>query len=124
VLDWELATLGHPLADFSYHLMIYRLPPHMIGGLQGQNLAALGIPSEADYVAAYCVRTGRQGIDNLGFYLAFNMFRFAAILHGIKGRIARGTAASAHAKSTVENLAPLAEIAWTQVERRGEAGAS
>lgn len=116
VLDWELSTLGHPLADFTYHLMMYRLPQTMMGGLMGHDLKELGIPSESEYVAAYCRRTGRAGIENLEFYLAFNMFRFAAILHGIKGRIARGTAASAHARSLADNVEPLARLAWSQVE--------
>ncbi len=114
VLDWELSTLGHPLGDFTYHLMMYRLPPQIIGGFAGADLAALNIPSEADYVAAYCRRTGRDGITDLNFYLAFNMFRFAAILHGIKGRIARGSAASPHAQSMADNLAPLAALGWAQ----------
>jgi aminoglycoside phosphotransferase (APT) family kinase protein len=118
VLDWELSTLGHPLADFTYHLMMYRLPPSIIGGLMSQDLAHLGIPSESDYVAAYCRRTNRDGIADLDFYLAFNMFRFAAILHGIKGRIARGTAASLHARSMADNVEPLADLAWSQVKGR------
>jgi aminoglycoside phosphotransferase (APT) family kinase protein len=116
VLDWELSTLGHPLADFTYHLMMYHLPPSIIGGLAGKDSARLGIPSEAAYVAAYCHRTGRADIPHLNFYLAFNMFRFAAILHGIKGRIARGTAASAHAKSMAANVEPLAALAWSQAQ--------
>ncbi|AUW58943.1 phosphotransferase family protein [Sphingobium sp. SCG-1] len=111
VLDWELSTLGHPLGDFTYHLMMYHLPPHIIGGFKGADLHALGIPSEQDYVAAYCHRTGRAGIDNLNFYLSFNMFRFAAIIHGIKGRIARGTAASPEAANLVAVLPELAAIA-------------
>jgi len=116
VLDWELSTLGHPLGDFTYHLMMYRLPPRIIGGFHGGDISALSIPSEAEYVSAYCRRTGREGIADLNFYMAFNMFRFAAILHGIKGRIARGTAASSHAKSMAENVEPLAELAWAQVK--------
>jgi aminoglycoside phosphotransferase (APT) family kinase protein len=75
VLDWELSTLGDPLADFSNHAMIYRLSPTVLSGLAGLDFQALNIPSENDYVAAYCRRTGRDGIDNLGFYLAFSMFR-------------------------------------------------
>jgi len=118
VLDWELSTLGHPLADFTYHLMMYRLPSHILGGLVGSDLATLGIPSEADYVAAYCRRTSRARIDQLDWYLAFNMFRFAAIIHGIKGRMARGTAASPHAASLVAILPELAAIAWAQAERQ------
>jgi aminoglycoside phosphotransferase (APT) family kinase protein len=117
VLDWELSTLGHPLADFTYHLMMYRLPPSIIGGLWGKDLKRLHIPSEADYVAAYCRRMGRPRIEELDFYLAFNMFRFAAILHGIRGRVIRGTATSEHARSMADNVAPLAELAWAQVER-------
>jgi aminoglycoside phosphotransferase (APT) family kinase protein len=119
VLDWELSTLGHPLADFSYHLMMYRMPASIFTGLAGLDLPALNIPSEADYVAAYCRRTGRGGIDNLDFYAAFNMFRLAAILHGIKGRLVRGTAASAHAGKMVEGLEPLAGLAWEQARRAG-----
>jgi aminoglycoside phosphotransferase (APT) family kinase protein len=119
VLDWELSTLGHPLADFSYHLMMYRMPAGITAGLAGIDLDRLNIPSEAEYVAAYCVRTGRSGIKDLDFYVAFNMFRLAAILHGIKGRIARGTAASAHADKMVASLDELAGLAWAQAERAG-----
>ena len=119
VLDWELSTLGHPLADFSYHLMMYRMPADLFSGLSGLDLDALNIPSEADYVAAYCARTGRSGIANLDFYFAFNMFRLAAILHGIKGRLARGTAASAHAGKMVEGLPALADLAWRQATLAG-----
>lgn len=117
VLDWELSTLGHPLGDFTYHLMMYHLPPHIIGGFKGADLAALGIPTEADYVAAYCQRTGRDGIDNLNFYLSFNMFRFAAIIHGIKGRMVRGTASSPEAASLVTVLPELAAIARAMANR-------
>ena len=117
VLDWELSTIGHPLADFTYHLMMYRMPPALAAGLQGLNLAALNIPTEADYVAAYCRRTGRTDIPHLDFYIAFNMFRLAAILHGIKGRLIRGTASSAHAREMADKLEPLAELAWQQAEK-------
>lgn len=119
VLDWELSTLGNPLADFAYHLMMYRMPRGLTAGLAGLDLAHLNIPSEADYVAAYCRRTGRAGIPDLDFYIAFNMFRLAAILHGIKGRMARGTAASAHADKMVSGLEPLADLAWRQAELAG-----
>jgi aminoglycoside phosphotransferase (APT) family kinase protein len=119
VLDWELSTLGHPLADFSYHLMMYRMPAGITAGLAGLDLGALNIPSEAEYVAAYCRRTGRDGISGLDFYIAFNMFRLAGILHGIKGRIARGTAASAHAGKMVASLEGLADLAWRQAELAG-----
>lgn len=119
VLDWELSTLGHPLADFAYHLMMYRMPAGITAGLAGLDLAALNIPSEADYVAAYCRRTGRDGIPHLDFYIAFNMFRLAAIIHGIKGRMVRGTASSAHAEKTVAGLEGLAELAWAQAVKAG-----
>jgi aminoglycoside phosphotransferase (APT) family kinase protein len=110
ILDWELSTLGHPLADFAYHLMMYYVPDMAIPGLLGKDLAELNIPSRQAYVAAYCKRTGRDGIADLDFYLAFNFFRFAAICHGIRGRLARGTAVSARAKEyagIVEQLAGL-----------------
>ena len=119
VLDWELSTLGHPLADFSYHLMMYRMPAGMSSGLGGLDLTALNIPSERDYVASYCARTGRRGIPDLDFYMAFNMFRLAGIVHGIKGRIVRGTAASAHADKMAASLEPLADLAWEQAKRAG-----
>lgn len=116
VLDWELSTLGHPLADFSYHLMMYRMPPLVITGLSGMNLGELNIPSEEAYVAAYCRRTGRAGIANLDFYVTFNLFRLAAIFHGIKGRVVRGTAASVNADEIVAALPQLTELAWRQAQ--------
>ena len=119
VLDWELSTLGHPLADFSYNAMMYRMPPHIIAGLAGADLEALGIPSEQDYVDAYCRRVGRDGIANYDFYIAFNFFRLAAIYHGIKGRLIRGTASSAQAKERATALPELAKLAWQQAEKAG-----
>lgn len=119
VLDWELSTLGHPLADFAYHCLMYRMTPQGFTGLLGQDLPALGIPAEQDYVAAYCRRTGRAGIpaDEFDFYIAFNMFRLAGILHGILGRVKRGTASSSHAAQQGAMAEPLAKLAWSQVER-------
>jgi aminoglycoside phosphotransferase (APT) family kinase protein len=117
VLDWELSTLGHPLADFAYHLMMYRVPPRITTGLAGTDLQALNIPAEADYLAAYCRRTGRHDIPHLDFYVAFNMFRLAAIFHGIKGRLARGTAASAHAQEYAAGVDWMAALGWKQAER-------
>jgi len=114
VLDWELSTLGHPLADFAYHLMMYRMPLSVFAGLKGHDLEALNIPSESEYVEAYCRRTGREGIPNLAFYIVFNMFRLAAIFHGIKGRMIRGNAASAHAAAAAAKLPLIAEQAWRQ----------
>lgn len=122
VLDWELSTLGDPLADFAYNAMTFRMPPDILGGIAGIDLAAHGLPTEAQYVAAYCERTGRAGIPDLDFYVAFNMFRFAAILHGIRGRAARGTASSADAQAMGDRFARAADLAWQQgaaIEARG-----
>lgn len=112
VLDWELSTLGHPLADFAYHAMMYHMPPHIVAGLAGADVTALGIPNESEYVASYCRRTGRKSIENYSFYIAFNFFRLAAIFHGIKGRVIRGTAASASAAERAKAFPELASIAW------------
>ncbi|MDT0575973.1 phosphotransferase family protein [Croceicoccus sp. F390] len=111
VLDWELSTLGHPLADFAYNAMMYRMPPDIVAGLAGADLASLNIPGEQAYVAAYCQRVGRQNIPDWEFYMAFNFFRLAAIFHGIKGRVLRGTAASAQAQSRAEAFPRLARLA-------------
>ncbi|MBE0615849.1 MAG: phosphotransferase [Burkholderiales bacterium] len=122
ILDWELSTLGHPLADFSYHCMSWRIPPGQFRGIAGLDLAALGIPMEQDYVAAYCKRTGRERIDNWDFYLAYNMFRIAAILQGIKKRSVDGTAASAHAADAGARVTPLANMAWEYAQKVIAAG--
>ncbi|MFD1611425.1 phosphotransferase family protein [Sphingomonas tabacisoli] len=119
VLDWELSTLGHPGADFAYHAMMYRMPPHIVAGLCGAHLSALGIPSEEDYLAAYCRRRGRAEMPGYDYYIAFNFFRLAAIFHGIKGRLIRGTASSAQAGERVAVLPELFELTATQVERAG-----
>ena len=116
VLDWELSTLGHPLADFAYHAMMYRTPPYIVAGLANADLDALNIPTESEYIDAYCRRTGRETIADYSFYIAFNFFRLAAIFHGIKGRVARGTAASAQAQERVKVFPELAKLAWSQVE--------
>lgn len=119
VLDWELSTLGHPLADFAYHCMTWHVPAGVFRGLGGADLAALGIPSEADYIAAYCRRTGRGPIDpdHWDFCMAYNLFRLAAILQGIMGRVKDGTAASAQAAEMGRATRPLADLAWQQVEK-------
>jgi aminoglycoside phosphotransferase (APT) family kinase protein len=110
VLDWELSTLGDPLVDFAYHLMMFRVPGWMPWGLHGKDLAALGLPSEQSYMAAYFDRTGRATAPDLRPYLALNLFRFAAIVHGIKGRMLRGNASSAEAGALVGHLADFAAI--------------
>ena len=114
VLDWELSTLGDPAADFVYHLMMYRMPTGMFTGLAGLDYAELGIPAEAQYVAAYCERTGRSSLPDLDYLSVFVVFRLAAICHGIRGRLARGSASSAHAEATAAVTEPLAELAWSQ----------
>ena len=118
VLDWELSTLGHPLADFSYHLMTWRVSPGEFRGVAGLDLATLGIPTEADYVAAYCRRTGRPPIDEaaLRFYMAYNMFRLAGILQGVMARALQGNASSAQALEAGRRAKPIAEAGWRQVE--------
>jgi aminoglycoside phosphotransferase (APT) family kinase protein len=119
VLDWELATLGDPLADFAYHLMLYRLPTISIPGLLGRDMKALGLPTEGEYVAYYCERAGRRNIDDLEFYLAFAMFRLAGIFHGICGRVARGNAVSAKARDYARHLTTVADCAWRQAQSVG-----
>ena len=116
VLDWELSTLGDPAADFTYHLLMYRMPATLFSGLAGMDLVALGIPSEDDYVAAYCRQTGREHLPHKDYLIVFCLFRLAAIIHGIKGRLVRGNASSAHAAQMVERLEPLADLAWAQAE--------
>jgi len=122
VLDWELSTLGHPLADFAYHAMMYRMPPTIVAGLAGADLAALGIPDEAAYIAAYLRRTGRSALENYDYYVAFNFFRLAAIFHGIKGRALRGNAASAQAQERAAQFPQLARLGWEQALRAGNGG--
>jgi aminoglycoside phosphotransferase (APT) family kinase protein len=119
VLDWELSTLGDPLADFAYHCMSWHIPPGQFRGIGGLDLAQLGIPGEAEYVRMYCKRTGREGIDptHWDFYLAYNLFRIAAILQGIRKRVVDGTAASAHAQDAGSRAKPMAELGWKQVEK-------
>jgi aminoglycoside phosphotransferase (APT) family kinase protein len=117
VLDWELSTLGHPLADFAYHCMTWRLTGGEFRGIGGVDLKALGIPTEEEYVEMYCRRTGRSTIPNWDFYMAYNMFRLAGILQGIMGRVKDGTAASAYAAEQGKRARPMAEAGWRQVER-------
>ncbi len=116
VLDWELSTLGHPLADFSYHCMAWHIPPGAFRGIGGLDVASLGIPTEDDYIRLYCERTGLATLDELkadwNFYMAYNMFRIAAILQGIAKRVEAGTAASAQAVSSAAGARPLAQMAW------------
>ena len=121
VLDWELSTLGHPLADFSYHCMAWHIQPGQFRGIGGLDLPALGIPSEQEYIRLYCERTGLATPEELAadwnFYLAYNLFRLAAILQGIAKRVEMGTASSAQAKASGEGARPLAQLAWSFAQR-------
>jgi aminoglycoside phosphotransferase (APT) family kinase protein len=116
VLDWELSTIGHPLADFSYHCMSWHIPPGSFRGIGGLDLASLGIPSEREYVRRYCERTGRADPDAVmadwNFYLAYNLFRIAGILQGIAKRVEDGTASSAQARQAGAGARPLADMGW------------
>lgn len=112
VLDWELSTLGHPLADLAYNCLPYHLEAALFEGFVGEDLASLGIPSEDVYMAAYCRRVGRSGIPDWSFYVAFAMFRLAAIVQGIMGRVRAGTAADRHARERGALARPLADAAW------------
>lgn len=115
VLDWELSTLGHPLADFAYHCMTWRVTPDEFRGIKGHDLNALGIPQEAPYVEAYRRRTGRESLPDWDYYLAFNMFRMSAILQGILARARQGNATSAQAEATGRLARPMAEAGWRQI---------
>lgn len=116
VLDWELSTLGHPLADFSYHCMAWHIPPGAFRGIGGLDVASLGIPTESDYIRLYCERTGLATPEALkadwNFYMAYNLFRIAAILQGIAKRVEAGTASSAQAVSSAAGAPLLAKMAW------------
>jgi aminoglycoside phosphotransferase (APT) family kinase protein len=126
VLDWELSTIGDPLADFTYHLMQWQMPPG--GGtagtttLLGSDLAGLGIPSIDEYVTMYCRRTGRDKTPNMDYYAAYNFFRLAGILQGIVGRVRDGTAANANAAQNASAVRPLAQRAWEYAKRAGADG--
>lgn len=116
VLDWELSTLGHPLADFAYHCMSWHIPNASFRGIAGVDLQSLGIPSEQEYIRRYCERTGFSTPEALApdwnFYLAYNMFRIAAILQGIAKRVEAGTASSEEARANGARARPMAELAW------------
>lgn len=116
ILDWELSTIGHPLGDLTYQCTQWRLPhTALMNGIQGVDRKAYGIPTEEEYVAAYCRRTGRRAIENWDFYMAYNLFRLAAIIQGIVGRIRDGTASSGEAATLSGRVRPLAEMGWAVV---------
>src|SRR5436190_9847210 len=119
VLDWELSTVGHPLADFAYHCMSWHIPAGKFRGIEGLDLEELGIPTEQRYIDAYCRRTGREGVSrsDWDFYMAYNLFRIAAILQGIAKRVVDGTAASEHARDAGGRAPLMAELGWKHVEK-------
>jgi aminoglycoside phosphotransferase (APT) family kinase protein len=122
ILDWELSTLGDPLADFSYQCLAWHIPPGQFRGIAGLDLSALGIPDEPHYIAAYCARTGRQVIAHWDFYLAYNLFRIAAILQGVMKRALEGIASSEQALEAGRRAMPLAELGWRYAEKAIKSG--
>ncbi|MGO4302713.1 phosphotransferase [Cupriavidus sp. RAF12] len=119
VLDWELSTLGHPMADFGYHCMSWHIQPGQFRGIAGLDHKALGIPDEAAYRRMYEQRTGRPITGDWNFYLAFSMFRIAGILQGIMKRVVDGTASSAQALDAGKRARPMAEMGWTYAQKSG-----
>jgi aminoglycoside phosphotransferase (APT) family kinase protein len=119
VLDWELSTIGDPLADFAYHAMAWRVTPELFRGLAGVDLAALGIPTEGEYVTAYCARTGHSRTPDWEFYIVYSLFRLAAIMQGIAKRAIDGTAASLEAVELGRLARPVGEQAWTLARSLG-----
>ncbi|MGE5339661.1 MAG: phosphotransferase [Gemmatimonadota bacterium] len=117
ILDWELSTLGHPLADFSYHCMSWHIPPGAFRGIAGLDHKALGIPTEAEYIARYCERTRRESIGHWNFYLAYNLFRIAAILQGVYKRATEGIASSDNAIKAGANAKTLGALGWEMAQR-------
>ena len=122
VLDWELSTLGHPLADFAYHCLIWYRSPDTQQGMYGLDLQGLGIPAVRAYLEAYCKRLGREPLAprHWEYYLVFNMFRLVGILQGIAARALQGNASSTQAAKMGGGARPLAEEAWRRVEAMGE----
>lgn len=119
VLDWELSTLGDPIADFAYWLMAYEMEPEGRSGLKGVDLAALGIPTREQAIARYCEKSGLAELPPMDWYLAYNLFRIAAILQGIQKRVVDGTANSAAAAEMSDRVTPLAQAGWAVAQRAG-----
>ena len=121
VLDWELSTLGHPLGDFTYHLLPWLLPTlgEKISNLGGVDLLSLGIPTMDQYIARYCALTGRAEISHLDFYSAYTVWRLACIYQGIIKRVKEGTAASSDAPQSADLVRELAAIAWGYAVKAG-----
>ena len=123
VIDWELSTIGHPLADFAYHLMSWHASPGMARGLSGLDLESLGIPLQAGYIADYERRVGHPVKGDWNFYLAYNLFRIAAIVQGIAKRVEDGTASSAQAAEHARQARPLAEMGWAVARKQAAVSA-
>lgn len=119
VLDWELSTLGHPLADFTYFLMVWHFPPSVRGGLAGIDIASIGVPTLEETARRYSARTGRDALADLDFCLAYNMFRLAAIAQGVYARALQGNASSEHAVKMGAQIRPLAALAWEYARKAG-----
>ena len=117
VLDWELSTLGHPLSDFAYLMLAWRMPPSAFRGMAGANFTELGIPTEAEFIADYCRRTGRDSIPNFDYYIIFNVFRIAAILHGVWARALAGNASDQNALEMGKRAERLADAAWLMAQK-------
>ncbi|HUQ88306.1 MAG TPA: phosphotransferase [Vicinamibacterales bacterium] len=117
IVDWELSTLGHPLADLAYNCLTYHLPPEALGLVEGTDTDRSGMPSEGEYVAMYCSRAGRPSIPRWNFYLAFSMFRLASILQGVYARGLQGNAASSYALQRGAAARLIADIAWGMANR-------
>jgi acyl-CoA dehydrogenase len=113
VLDWELSTLGSPMADFAYQCMAWRIPPSLWRGIQGLDISALGIPSEAEYIATYEKQIGRSVAEHWPFLMAYNLFRIAAILHGISKRAQDGNANAEDAVEHGQRAGALADLGWS-----------
>ncbi|WP_207764810.1 phosphotransferase family protein [Hyphococcus luteus] len=119
ILDWELSTLGHPLADFTYFLMVWHMPKSVRGGLLGVDLEAQGLPTIDEAVAHYSAKTGRDGVPDVDFCLAYNMFRLASIIQGVYARSLQGNASSPAAKEMGAQVQPLAALAWSFAQKAG-----
>ena len=117
IVDWELSTLGHPLADLAYNCLTYHLAPEALGRPEEGEIDRRGLPREADYVAAYCLRTGRSGVPDWHFYLAFSMFRLASILQGVYARGLHGNAASTYALQRGAAARQIAETGWQTAQK-------
>ena len=118
VLDWELSTLGNPLADFSYQCMAWRIPPSLWRGIAGLDFGSLGIPSESEYIAMYEKQIGRPVLEHWPFLMAYNLFRIAAILHGIAKRAMDGNANASDAVENGKKAGALADIGWACAQQK------